>query len=199
METSNYRPISLLPIISKFFEKIKYARISSFIFNKKILYEKQYGFQKVKSTEHAILDLQSKIINSLENGEIPCSIFLDFAKAFDTVNHSILLQKLNHSGIRGKTFEWFQSYLKDRKQCVSLKDTESTYLCMKNGVPQGHVLGPLLFLLYINDIINVSDTLTFFLFTDDTSVFYSNTDQSKLESVLKLELQKLCDWLAANK
>ena len=198
-EVTNYRPISLLPIISKVFEKIMYTRIFSFIKKEHILYKQQYGFQKGKSTELAILDLQAKIISSLEKGEIPCYIFLDFAKAFDTVNHSILLQKLQYYGIRGHVLDWFTSFLNGRKQCVSLQSTNSDFITISNGVPQGSVLGPLLFLIYINDIAEVSSTLTFFLFADDTSVFFSHKNQNDLENILNTELEKLSDWLTANK
>ena len=198
-EVTNYRPISLLPIISKVFEKIMYTRIFSCIKKEHILYKQQYGFQKGKSTELAILDLQAKIISSLEKGEIPCSIFLDFAKAFDTVNHSILLQKLQYYDMRGHVLDWFTSYRNDRKQCVSLQNTNSDFITISNGVPQGSVLGPLLFLIYINDIAEVSSTLTFFLFADDTSVFFSHKNQNDLENILNTELEKLSDWLSANK
>ena len=115
MVVSNYRPISLLPIISKVFEKIMYSRLISFIDHNNILYDKEYGFQKGKSTEHAVIDIQSQIIDAFEKKEHPCCIFLDFAKAFDTVNHDILLSKLDYYGIRGPTFNWLNSYLSNRK------------------------------------------------------------------------------------
>ena len=145
MEVSNYRPISLLPIFSKIFEKLMHSRIYQFLQDQKILSKNQYGFQKKKSTEHAILDIQSKVIDAYENKEIPCCIFLDFAKAFDTVNHSILLNKLNYYGIRGVSHKWLESYLSNRKQCVQVGSQTSDFLSINCGVPQGSVLGPLLF------------------------------------------------------
>ena len=200
MVASNYRPISLLPIISKIFEKVMYLRLYKFIQKNKILCEKQYGFQKGKSTELAILlDLQSKIIDALEKGKKPCSVFLDFAKAFDTVNHDILIHKLNHYGIRGEALSWISSYLKNRKQYVEINNNNSSLTVIENGVPQGSVLGPLLFLLYINDITHVSQVLTFYLFADDTSVFFSHKNIKDLESIVNQELKKLSDWLIANK
>ena len=199
METSNYRPISLLPIISKIFEKIMYTRLRSYLDKEKIFYDRQYGFQKGKSTENAILDLQAQIITSLENGEIPCTIFLDFSKAFDTVNHNVLLKKLEHYGVRGNVLQWFSSYILDRKQRVQLNDNLSDCINITNGVPQGSILGPLLFLIYINDITNASNILKFFLFADDTSIFFSHKDKKILESLVNVELNKLSDWLSANK
>ena len=198
-DPSNYRPISLLPIISKLFEKLIYSRVYSFICDENILYKRQYGFQRNKSTELALLDLQSNIVDSLENKEIPCAIFLDFAKAFDTVNHEILLHKLEHYGIRGKTFDWFKSYLSNRKQCVSVNGVVSELQSIAHGVPQGSILGPLLFLLSINDITTTSDVFKFFLFADDTSLFYSGKSLKSIELLVNNELKKLSEWLTANK
>ena len=199
MDTSNYRPISLLSIISKIFEKVMYARIISFLNSENILYPHQYGFQKNKSTEQAIISIQSKIVDAFERKENPCCIFLDFAKAFDTVNHSILVNKLNHYGIRGKALEWLYSYLNEREQCVPIGNTKSNIEKITCGVPQGSVLGPLLFLLYINDIPNSSSVLKFHLFADDTSIFFSHKDIKKLQDVLNQELNNVSEWLKANK
>ena len=123
--TNNYRPISLLPIIGKILEKLMYTRLNQFLAHHNIISNTQYGFQKGKCTEQAIFDLQSKIINALENGEYPCCIFLDFAKAFDTVDKDILLFKLNHYGIRGNTLNWINSYLTGRNQKVQVGNTLS--------------------------------------------------------------------------
>ena len=199
MLASNYRPISLLPIIGKLFEKIIFKRISSFVTKYNILFRRQYGFQNAKSTEHAVLDIQENILNSLENHRIPCCIFLDFAKAFDTVNHSILLSKLNHYGIRGQAFKLIESYLTDREQCVQLNESTSSMETIKHGVPQGSILGPLLFLLYINDISNCSKVLNFYLFADDTTIFFSHKNFAILEETINTELAHVSEWLIANK
>ena len=151
------------------------------------------------STEQAHLDIQNSILNSLEKKEIPCCIFLDFAKAFDTVNHSILLQKLNHYGIRGNALSLIESYLKDREQCVQVNNAISDFEIIKHGVPQGSILGPLLFLLYINDIAESSRILDFYLFADDTTIFHSDKDPRKLEQTLNTELSHVSKWLIANK
>ena len=199
LETNNYRPISILPIFDKILEKLMYSRLISFLTENAILSTCQYGFRENHSTNLAILDLISKVQKSNENGNLSCVIFLDFAKAFDTVNHEILLKKLLHYGIRGKAHEWFTSYLTDRKQSVSVAGSLSEPLPIKCGVPQGSVLGPLLFLIYINDIILASNIFKFTLFADDTCLFSQKNDLKSLESSTNKELTKISDWLIANK
>ena len=199
MEAKNYRPISLLPIFNKIFEKILHSRITSFIDKHKILLKRQYGFQKGKSTEHALIDIQESILKALEKKEIPCCVFLDFAKAFDTVNHKILLGKLNHYGIRGNVLQLIESYLTDREQCVQVNDTTSGYETIKHGVPQGSILGPLFFIIYINDIARSSDILSFYLFADDTTLLYSHKNIEILEQTMNKELVHVSNWLVANK
>ena len=197
LEPGNYRPISLLPIIGKVFEKVVHERVYNFI--EKYLADNQYGFQRSKSTEHALLELQSKIIRAYETKLYSCSIFLDFAKAFDTVNHQILIDKLHHYGIRGHCLNWFESYLTNRKQCVQLGKHLSEFETVKHGVPQGSILGPLLFLVYINDIVAASDKLEFLLFADDTSLFIANKSLKVIENTLNEELGNISNWLKANK
>ena len=164
LNPANYRPISLLPIIGKILEKIIYTRLYKFMEKYKIINKQQYGFQKNKSTEHALIDIHEHILQSIEHKETPCCVFLDFAKAFDTVNHTILLRKLEHYGIRGVANNLLESYLGNRKQFVSVGGSTSDVELVQHGVPQGSILGPLLFLIYINDIIYSSTLLKFFLF-----------------------------------
>ena len=197
--TSNYRPISLLTILGKCLEKLMYTRMYKYITANGILCKNQYGFQKGKSTADAILDVQSKIVHSLEQGENPCCTFLDLAKAFDTVNKDILLYKLNYYGIRGNVLKWFNSYLSDRTQCVQVNNYRSNCLPVTVGVPQGSILGPLLFLLYINDIVLSSNILKFITFADDTCLFISHKSKLILNELLNEELLKVNDWLIANK
>ena len=199
MLTSNYIPISLLPIIGKLLEKIIFARLTNFIQKYSILFKRQHGFQTGKSTEHAHIDIQNSILNSLEKKETPCCLFFDFAKAFDTVNHSILLQKLNHYGILGNALQLIESYLTDREQCVQVNNITSDFDFIKHGVPQGSILGPLLFLLYTNDIAESSPLFDFYLFADDNAIVLSDTDIKRLEHTLNTELIHVSNWLIANK
>ena len=200
LTVSNYRPISLLPIFSKIMERLIYNQFIEFIEAQKILSELQFGFQKNKSTEHAITSIISNITNAFDSKQSSYCIFLDFAKAFDTVNHEILIQKLKYYGVHDKSLDLFQSYLSNRTQVVEVNGKLSEKGTIKHGVPQGSILGPLLFLLYINDISQSSDILKFFLFADDTTVFYSADPSDKnTEQILNTELEKVSCWLAANK
>ena len=200
LTVSNYRPISLLPIFSKIMERLIYNQFMDFIEKNNILSELQFGFQRNKSTEHAISSIFTNITNALARKKSSYCIFLDFAKAFDTVNHRILVDKLKYYGVHGKTLELFDSYLSDRTQVVEVNGHLSEKGVIKHGVPQGSILGPLLFLLYINDISESSDILKFFLFADDTTVYYSaDPKDENTERILNSELEKVSCWLAANK
>ena len=199
LSVGNYRPISLLPIFSKIFERLIYNRLVTFITENKILSELQFGFQKNKSTEQAVTSIVSALDQAKSEKKSSYCVFLDFAKAFDTVNHEILLAKLNHYGIQGTSNNLFKTYLSNRTQQTEINGVLSDKGIIKHGVPQGSVLGPLLFLLYINDISKSSDLLKFFLFADDTTVFYSDQTNESTEALLNRELSKVSDWLAANK
>ena len=199
MKFNNYRPVSLLSILSKIFEKVMYSRMIDFLETQKILMEKQFGFRKNHSTYMALMILVDNLIQSLENGKYVLGVFLDFSKAFDTVNHTILLTKLYHYGIRGPAFTWFQSYLSDRQQFVTYNGIQSSMKVVKCGVPQGSILGPILFLLYINDLANICRNTLPFLFADDTNLFISGTDLTQIEEMLNLELREISLWLKVNK
>ena len=152
-----------------------------YIYIKKILHENQFGFQEGKSTEHAILDLYTNIIQSIEKQEKSSCIFLDFAKGFDAVDHYILIRKLEHHGVRGIELERFKSYLSNRNQAVKIGLNQSSFQIVLSGVPQRSVLGSLLFLTYINDIYLSHPLVKFHLFADDTCIFHSCKNYSKLE------------------
>ena len=196
---NNYRPISLLSIFNKLLEKLMYTRLINFLEQKCILYDKQFGFRSHHSTEHAILTITDKIQNAIENRNYSCGIFLDFSKAFDTVHHGILINKLEKYGIRGVAKDWFVSYLTDRQHYVSVNNIMSNFHKVNCGIPQGSVLGLLLFILYINDFHGCSDLFDFHHFADDSNLFYENKNISVLESKINKELDNIHVWLCANK
>ena len=135
----------------------------------------------------------------LDNKKVAFGLFIDPFKAFDTLNHEILLDKLGHYGVRGIALQWFKSYLSCRKQFVQYSGYNSSSLDVTCGVPQGSILGPLLFLVYINDLSNLSKVLKMILFADDTNIFYSHTDASYLMEVVNLKLKKITCWFYTNK
>ena len=143
--------------------------------------------------------MYDKISNALDNKRVILGLLIDLSKAFDTVNHEILLDKLEHYGVRGIALRWFKSYLSCRKQFVQYNGYNSSSLDITCGVPQGSILGPLLFLVYINDLCNVSKVLELILFADDANIFYSRTDASYLMEVVNLELKKITCWFYTNK
>ena len=198
-DINNYRPISLLSIFDKIFEKIMHNRLYTFLEKHEILFKNQFGFRKNNSTVYALAQITEMIKESIDGGKFGCGIFIDLRKAFDTVNHEILLTKLDHYGIRGNILNWFQSYLSNRKQFVFFNGQSSKPLEISCGVPQGSVLGPLLFLLYINDLPNVSKVLNFYLFADDTNIYYESDTLEDLERTINKELCKLYLWLNVNR
>ena len=187
--TSNYRPISLLPIFSKLYEKVMHKRLYAFITSNNIIHPLQFGFQENDSVHHALISITEAIRSTLDNKKYGCGIFVDLQKAFDSVNHNILLSKLEHYGIRGNVLLWFASYLSDRYQYVSVNGRDSNLMKIAYGVPQGSVLGPLLFLLFINDLPSVSRKLKFYLFADDTNIYYETDTPEKLIKKVNTELK----------
>ena len=168
----NYRPISLLPSISKLFEKVVFLQLSEYFTCSKLLHEGQYGFRENHSTELASVELMDRIISAVDRKTLPITIFMDLSKAFDTLNHNIL-DKLYHYGIRETALCWFKDHLTNRQQYVEIDDTASDKRVITTGIPQGSILGPLLFLIYMNDISYTSQLFKFILYADDTTLFSS--------------------------
>ncbi|MBY0580760.1 MAG: hypothetical protein K2P53_03665 [Rickettsiales bacterium] len=195
---TNYRPISLLSNISKLLEKLMYSRVYSFLNSFNCLNEFQFGFRSKHSTCHALISITEKIRKALDNSNFVCGIFIDLQKAFDTVDHNILISKLKHYGIRGIVNDWFRSYLTDRKQFVSINGYNSTNKSVVCGVPQGSVLGPLLFLIYINDINNSIRFSSIHLFADDTNLLHINNSYTSLCKNINSDLKGIVHWLNAN-
>lgn len=198
-EFTNYRPISILPSTSKLLEKMVYTRIFNFINQHNILTSQQFGFRPKRSTYMAINDLYCKIANNLDQKLHTAGIFLDLSKAFDTINHNILLTKLSNYGIRGLAIDWLRSYLSGRQQRLLFNNTLSKPAKVTCGVPQGSILGPLLFLLYINDLPLCTKTPHFVLFADDTNILFSHQDPKILEDIINNELLHISNWFKSNK
>ena len=196
---SNYRPISLLPIFSKILEKLVHNRLYDFCNKFNLITPSQYGFRKNFSTEHAVIEFQNKIIECLKNKTYAVGIFMDLSKAFDSISHEILIKKLYNYGIRGICLKWFESYLYQRSQYVYINEHSSSKRFISCGIPQGSILGPLIFLIYINDICNCSPSSNFIMYADDTNIIISDKNLIQLEYTINDELIKVNNWLKANK
>ena len=196
---NNYRPISLLPVFSKIFERIIHKRLYNFINQLDLLHPSQFGFRHKFSSYMAVLEAYNTIASNLDIGNHTAGIFLDLSKAFDTISHDILLTKLHHYGVRGGALEWFRNYLTDRKQYVTVNDCNSDTGTVQCGVPQGSVLGPLLFILFINDVTYASNKFSFFIYADDTNIVMSNRNLVQLITSLNTELSKISLWFKVNK
>jgi len=195
----NYRPISTLSAFAIIFENIVHKQLTGYIEKHNILFEYQFGFRKSHSTAQAIAELTDNLKRAIDNNLYTCGVFVDFSKAFDTVNHQILVQKLEKYGIRGIPLLWFKDYLQNRKQFVVIDDIESKKQTITCGIPQGSVIGPLLFLIYINDFPNSSDRLLFRIFADDANLFASAENLTSLANIMNQELIKVKSWCDVNK
>ena len=211
-EINNYRPISLLPVLSKCLEKIMFNRVNSFLVKNDIVTHSQFGFTKNKSTVDAMVNFMDKISNQSKNTHT-LSVFCDLSKAFDCVNHNIILKKLFSIGIRGLPYKWFQSYLDNRQQYTAITETStnksshhltiinhaSLLKSIERGVPQGSILGPLLFNIYINDLPKSNpNSDDYILYADDTSILINETDPTALGNRLNSAISHTITWLTSN-
>ena len=195
----NYRPISLVPTLSKILEKkLVHVNLTNHLDLNNLLYKHQYGFLRGRSTEQNLLHVVNFISNALNSGNYCIGVFLDLKKAFDVCSHSILLKKLKKLGIEGTALNWFTSYLSNRKQKVDINGHLSREKLINISVLQGSILGPTLFLCYINDLFTVTKLATF-LFADDTSCLAENKNLPDLIKFINVELQKVANWFRSNK
>ena len=194
----NYRPISVLPIFSKVFEKLTLDRMNSFISRHNLLTASQFGFRKGCSTTHAIIKLFTHIVQAYHNKLFSACFFLDLRKAFDTIDHKILLMKLEHYGFRGQCYRYLRSYYQNRKQYVQVNGYNSSTLPVVNGVPQGSILGPLCFSLFINDLPLAVEEITV-LFADDAAFFLSAETLEALLTKIRNLFSDLAGYLSINR
>ena len=193
----NYRPISLLSNVNKIIEKTIYTRLNSYLNKYNIINSCQFGFRSGHNTTMAVAELYENVLKAYDNGDATCAVFLDLSKAFDSVNHDIILHKLYKYGVRGNVWRLIKSYLTSRKQFVFDNNACSDVCNVDVGVPQGSVLGPLLFIIHINDLINSTD-LKILNFADDTLLYFKFDNTRNAELHLNNELNKVMLWLVRN-
>ena len=204
LSLNNYRPISLLPTLSKLLEKIMYSRTYSFLTKYDLLYKSQYGFRKKHSCEHAVTELIGEICKGLETKKHTMAVFIDLSKAFDTISHDLLLKKMSLYGIRGKALDWYTSYLENRvmRAKCSISTNSQTVFSERHhlniGTPQGSCLGPLLFLIFCNDLYLNLDLCGGILFADDTTIYKTHEHKEYLKWCIIHDLTILIDWFKAN-
>ena len=196
---SNYRPVSVLPVLSQIFERVLKTRLTEFMDRHEVIIPGQYGFRKRHSTAMAVLDMVEKVRMAWAEKKIALGVFIDLKKAFDTVDHRILLGKLEHYGIRGDSLKLLKSYLEDRTQYVCYGGFESERGAVECGVPQGSVLGPLFFIIYVNDMVRAAEDMNLVLFADDTSIFAKGRNYLELFNKVNKGLAELSKWFKCNK
>lgn len=194
----NYRPISLISNLGKIFEKALKYRLVDYLTKSNLLSNRQFGFKQNTSTQDAIAQLTNLIYKNIDNSDPTIAVFIDLAKAFDTISHTKLLEKLNYIGIRGNINKLIKHYLYNRKQYVKIDDTISNPLIIKNGVPQGTVLGPILFIIFINDLLTVKSSGTILSYADDTVILYEAENWSSLRHKISKDLKEIKLWLDKN-
>ena len=196
-DPDNYRPISVLSVVARLFEKLVHDQLLKHL--ERYLYSNQSGFRPKHSTETSLLNTTNQLFLNIDRGQYNIGAFVDLRKAFDTVNHSILLCKLWHYGITGKELRWFKSYLSHRHQYCSISGRASDSTLVTKGMPQGSSLGPLLLLAYVNDLLNAVHYSQTGMYADDTGLYATRLSLSEVETSLNKDLSRLCLWLHSNK
>ena len=199
LDVNYHRGIAIVNQVSKVFEKLICRRLLNFLYTNDFFDENQFGFLKDRSTNHAILKIINYITESINHGDYVVGVFLDAMKAFDSVNHDILLSKLDNAGIRGNALNWFKSYLSGRNQKVKVGESWSELQNINISVLQGSILGVILFIIFINDLHRASDKALTVLFADDATPLFSHSNLNELNVLVNEELSKICDWYSANK
>jgi len=199
LDLNNYRPISIICSTAKVFEKLIYNQLSHFLSANNILSPFQSGFRSNHSTSTALLKFTNDVFSAADNGELTGAIFIDLTKAFDLVDHYLLLDKLYAIGLSKNAVLWFSSYLHNRKQCVILHGKKSNLLIQQRGVPQGSTLGPLLFSIYVNNLPSIFNNCCAQLYADDTVLYTSKHDLPQIQACLQYDFKILQDWLLYNK
>ena len=194
----NYRPISVLPVVSKVLERLIHKQLASYFDEHGLLCISQSGFRRKHSTETAVTYFADEILMNMDKGEVTGSVFIDLAKAFDTVDHDILISKLKNYGVCDESLQWFENYFSGRKQLVCIDSQSSEELEITSGVPQGSILGPLLFIVYINDLPRSLKHCSVNMYADDTAIYLGSQTVDTLNIYLNQDLERLAEWLVDN-
>ena len=198
LQTENYRPISVLPVLSKVIERVVHTQLSTHLDNINYLYSHQYGFRRGRSTTQAIAQLNNWVLESMDEGKVTGLLFVDISKAFDSINHKVLLDKLKHMGMSERSLQWFKSYLAERRQCVFINGQTSETQRITLGVPQGSILGPLLFNMYINSLPNAVET-RLILYAENAVLVFPAATPNELQTALEREFGLMSDWYLDNR
>ena len=197
-DTSNYRPISVLPVFAKIQEKAVHEMVYSFLLKHKLLSSYQYGFRPLHSTTTSLIEITNTVLHNIDEGKLTGLAFLDLSKAFDTLDHELLLMKFSDFGLNKSSVNWFKAYLTKRTQSVNINGVQSDTEPLSYGVPQGSVLGPLLFIMYINDLPTVAKYCKVHLYADDTLLFFESSSVQTIEAALSKDLGHVVRWLNQN-